>query len=104
MQCDNALEVVQLELLLDLADLVAQGFETALLTALDELDGRVLFNRRLDDDPQYQRIAAVALRPENEVALVFLDHSGTSTRTEDARASNHPLRDEALAAANTEQN
>ncbi|MCR4268611.1 hypothetical protein [Nitratireductor sp. ZSWI3] len=98
MQSETALEVVQLELMLDLADLVTQGFEAALLAALDELDGRVLFNRRLDGDPRYQRVAAVALGPDDDIALVFLDHSGTATFTEDAHASAHVLAAEAIAA------
>ncbi|WP_244468018.1 hypothetical protein [Nitratireductor soli] len=97
--CEPALEIVQLELMLEMSDLVALGFETTLLNALDKLDGAVLFNRRLDGDDVYQRAAAVTVGPDRDVALVFLDHSGTSTHTEAAAASQRPVAREALEAA-----
>lgn len=95
MSKEVSLEVVQLELLLGLADLIAQGFETALLAALEELDGRVLFNRRLDGDPRFQRVAAVMVGPEADVALVFLDHSGTTIQVENAGESERTIAREA---------
>lgn len=94
--CEPSLEVVQLELMLDMSDLVALGFETALLNTLQQLDGRVLFNRRLDSDDDFQRVAAVAVGPERDVALVFLDHSGTSTSTEAAAGNQRAMAQEAI--------
>ncbi|WP_404933794.1 hypothetical protein [Nitratireductor sp. L15S-10] len=95
MSKEVSLEVVQLELLLNLADLIAQGFETALLAALNDVGGSVLFNRRLDGDPRFQRVAAVMLGPEADVALVFLDHSGTTIHMESAGESTRMIAREA---------
>lgn len=94
-----ALEVVQFELLLGICDLVVQGFEAACRVAAEQLDGRILFNHRLDDDPAFQRVAAVAVGPQDEVALVFLDHAGAAMHVEDARLSGHELAPAARQAA-----
>jgi len=97
---ETSLELVQLELLLSLADVVAQGFETALLAALSEVDGQVLFNRRLDGDPQFQRVAAVMVGPDADVALVFLDRAGTTILMESADESGRTIAREAEKARN----
>ncbi|MDV6226930.1 hypothetical protein R2G56_11590 [Nitratireductor aquimarinus] len=100
MHNEPSLEVVQLELLLDLADLIAQGFEAALLSVLDDVDGQILFNHRLDGDPQYQRVAAVMVGADADVALVFLDRSGTTTHVEGAAESDRAIAREAEKARN----
>lgn len=100
MHNEPSLEVVQLELLLDLADLIAQGFEAALLSVLDDVDGQILFNHRLDGDPQYQRVAAVMVGADADVALVFLDRAGTTTHVEGAAESDRAIAREAEKARN----
>ncbi|QZZ37411.1 hypothetical protein KW403_11450 [Nitratireductor kimnyeongensis] len=93
-----SLEVVQLELLLSLCDVIAQGFETALLSVLDQVDGQILFNRRLEGDPQFQRVAAVMVGPDADVALVFLDRSGTTMQVENVGESTRTIAREAVKA------
>ncbi|WP_367716113.1 hypothetical protein AB2N04_18415 [Nitratireductor sp. GISD-1A_MAKvit] len=89
------LEVVQLELLLSMEDLIAQGFETALRKVLQKLGGTVLFNRRLDGDPRFQRVAAVMVGPDFDAALVFLDSSGTGVHVEHSCHSDRMIAREA---------
>lgn len=91
-----SLEVVQLEMLLNLSDLVAKGFETTLLEVLEDIGGRFIFNRRIEADPRFQRVAAAVVGPDRDVALIFLDHSGTATHVELAATSRHPMAQEAI--------
>lgn len=91
------LEAVQLEMLLDIADLISRGFETVLAEVVEDIGGRILFNRRLEDDPHHQRVAAVTVGPRADAVLVFLDHAGTAVHVEPAAASGHAAAREALA-------
>jgi hypothetical protein len=92
------LEIVQLELLLDGADVLATGFEGAVMDAVVKIGGELLLNQRLEDDPEHQRGAAIALgREEHQsIALVFLDRDGHHISIEDAELSRHPIADALL--------
>lgn len=95
------LEIVQLELFMSTVDLIGDGFEMAMMKAVDLFGGSLFFNVRLDNDPLFQRCAAVALGDgaNQIIALVFLDREGQSATVERALISQHPLAKIALAEA-----
>jgi hypothetical protein len=99
------LEIVSLEMLLQTADLVGDGFEASLTKALEQLDGVILFNVRLDEDPHYQRVAGLRLFGEEEthIALALLPNGGRNIVVQEARLSDHPLARIALAEADSPQ-
>lgn len=93
-----ALEIVQLEMHLAFADLVAESFETAVDRALAQVGGRAILALRLDEDPHYQRVTGVVVG-EAHVALVFLARDGQSVVVEAAEGSEHPMAEIALSRA-----
>jgi hypothetical protein len=93
-----ALEIVQLEMHLAFADLVAESFETAVDKALAKVGGRAILTLRLDEDPNYQRVTGVVVG-EAHVALVFLTRDGQSVVVEAAEHSRHPMAEIALSRA-----
>lgn len=94
-----ALEIVQLEMHLAFADLVAESFEVVIRKGLEEVGGgKTILNLRLDEDPDYQRVAGVVVG-EGHVALVFLARNGQSVVVEPAATSRHPMAEIVLARA-----
>lgn len=90
-QAVTNLELVLFELDLKSVDIIGEGFEEAVLTALEKIGGTLLFNRRMEDDPLYQRCAAVVLGepPDQTVAVAFLEFDDRSVTVESAEASKH---------------
>lgn len=87
------LETVELELTLQHEDLVKLTFEDSLKAALDRLGGKLLFDMRLDNVDNCQRVAAVRLGEGNEkqFALVIMPPSGGPVRVEPTTESDNPL-------------
>ncbi|HTV67415.1 MAG TPA: hypothetical protein VMF90_02660 [Rhizobiaceae bacterium] len=87
------LETVELELTLQHEDLVKLTFEDSLKAALDRLGGKLLFDMRLDNVDNCQRVAAVRLGDgaEKQFALVIMPPSGGPVRVEPTTESDNPL-------------
>ena len=75
-----SLEVVQIELALGALDIVAHGFEGALLKAAELVSGEVIFNIRAPEDSDQQRIAAISVTDgiDDQTVLVMLAKDGTT--------------------------
>jgi len=87
------LETVELELTLQQEDLARLTFEDSLKAALDRLDGELLFDVKLDNVDDCQRVAAVRLGDDSgrQFALVIMPQNGGSVRVEAAAGSANPL-------------
>lgn len=85
------LEVVLFELHLHAADLISEGFEAAVQNSLAEIGGALILNVRLEDDPLYQRCAAVVLGvgADQTVAVAFLNADGRTVTVESADNCKH---------------
>ena len=97
-----SLEIVELELALRHQNLLELGFEGAVLKALDQVGGELLFRMRMDGVAGYDWLAAVALDPEGErkLALVAQPTEGGPLRIEDAETSDTSIARVATAYAN----
>jgi hypothetical protein len=87
------LETVELELTLQHEDLMKLPFEDSVRVALDRLGGKLLFQMRLDNAGDCQRVAAVRLgdKEEEQFALIIMPQGGRSIRVEAASESDNPL-------------
>ncbi len=58
-----------------------------MLKALDAIGGTLLFNVRVEDEPLFQRCAAVVVgeEPDQAVTLIFLNQDGRSATVQRAR-------------------
>lgn len=74
------LELVELELALKHQDFVEQGFEGAVKHALEQIDGRLLFQMRLDGVNDCDWVAAIALEDEDTpVHALVVQRTGSET-------------------------
>lgn len=86
----QSLEAVELELELHNQDLVSQGFEESIRVALRRIGGEILFQMRMENE-DCQRVAAVRLGQERELALVIMPPDGGLMRVEPVAKSSNPL-------------
>lgn len=86
----NSLEAVELELALHNQNLVSLGFEESIHTALKAIGGEMLFQMRLEIET-CQRVAAVRIGSEGELALVIMPPDGGLMRVEAVAQSSNPI-------------
>jgi hypothetical protein len=86
----NSLEAVELELALHNQNLVSLGFEESIHTALKAIGGEMLFQMRLENET-CQRVAAVRIGSEGELALVIMPPDGGLMRVEAVAQSSNPI-------------
>lgn len=96
-----SLEIVQLEMHLAFADLVAESFQTVVDRALQQVGGQAILALRLDEDPDFQRVTG-AVVGAGHVALVLLARDGQSVVVEAAEQSTHPIAEIVLSRAQEE--
>lgn len=89
----TSLELVELELALKHQDRVALGFEGTVRHALEQVEGRLLFQMRLDGADDCDWVAAVALETSNSplFALVVQKADDGSLQVEGIETSNLPV-------------
>jgi hypothetical protein len=86
----ESLEAVELELELHNQNLVSLGFEESIRVALERIGGEILFQMRIENE-DCQRVAAVRLGDERELALVIMPPNGGLMRVEPVAQSTNPL-------------
>jgi hypothetical protein len=90
MDYTRQLESVLIEMVVAAADLPASGFEAVVSASAVKTDGEILFNVRVDERPDVQRIAAIASQSVQAATLLVLDRSGTSIKVYDVPAESYP--------------
>jgi hypothetical protein len=90
MNCTRQLESVLIEMIVATADLPASSFEDVVSASAARTDGQILFNVRVEDREDVQRIAAIASKSVQTATLLLLDRSGTSIKVCDVPAESYP--------------
>lgn len=77
---DLSLEAVELEFALTLQDLAEHSFRDCVEQAAAEMGGEILFELRIEDDPDYQKAIAIGLQRSSErhAFIVLLTRDGNS--------------------------
>ena len=84
------LESVLIEMIVATADFPTSSFEAVVSASAAKTDGQILFNVRVEDRADVQRIAAIASKSVQAATLLLLDHSGTSIEVCDVPAESYP--------------
>ncbi len=79
---DLPLEAVELEFALTLQDLAEHSFRDCVESAAAEIGGEILFELRIEDDPEYQKAIAIGLQRSSErhAFIVLLTRDGNAMR------------------------
>lgn len=83
-------DLSEIELVLALADLAADGFDAAVKSALDSAGGTLLFTMPA---PDQSRVAAASIGAEGarRIVLFVLDADGKEVHVENSEGSAHPI-------------
>lgn len=79
---DASLEAVELEFALTLQNLAEHSFRDCAENAAAEIGGEILFELRIEDDPNYQKAIAIGLQRsvERHVFIILLSRDGNTMR------------------------
>ena len=88
-----SLETVELELALQQQNFLELGFEGAVVKALEQVGGELLFRMRMDGVVGYDWVAAVSLPGEGEgqLAIIAQPTDGGPLQVQDVEASDSSL-------------
>jgi hypothetical protein len=87
------LETVLIEMIVQAADFPAASFDSVAGVCADKSGGRMLFNVRVDNHSNIDRVAAIASKSGGGVTLLLLqlDHAGASIKIHEVPVKSYPL-------------